>query len=112
AIGREASRSRVSGRFQRGCTAGSRCARLDHGSPMPVLLEFRVLGPLEVRSAGVPLALGGPRQRALLAALLCRANQVVSRDRLIDELAVDRSSGPAERVLAVQVSRLRKALAE
>src|SRR6516164_243912 len=49
-------------------------------------VEFQILGPLEVRIGGVPIAIGGPRQRALLAMLLLSANRVVSRDRLIDEL--------------------------
>jgi hypothetical protein len=47
-------------------------------------MEFRILGPLEVVDADRPLALGGERQRALLALLLTRANEVVSTDRLID----------------------------
>ena len=49
-------------------------------------MEFRILGPLEVVDGDRPLALGGERQRALLALLLTRANEVVSTDRLIDEL--------------------------
>ena len=49
-------------------------------------MEFRILGPLEVVDADRPLPLGGERQRALLALLLTRANEVVSTDRLIDEL--------------------------
>lgn len=39
--------------------------------------EFRLLGPLEVRIDGEPVATGGPRQRTMLAALLFRANEVV-----------------------------------
>jgi DNA-binding SARP family transcriptional activator len=50
-------------------------------------MEFRILGPLEVVDAGgEPLALPMGRQRALLALLLLHANEVVSADRLIDEL--------------------------
>ena len=75
-------------------------------------LEFRILGPLEVRLNGAPVRVGGPKQRALLALLLCNANRVVSRDQLIDELLSDQPAGPAEPVLHVQVSRLRKALAD
>jgi WD40 repeat protein/DNA-binding SARP family transcriptional activator len=74
-------------------------------------LEFRILGPLEVRVDGVPVPMGGPRQRALLALLLLSANRVVSRDRLIEELMLDPPGKRAERTLTVQVSRLRKALA-
>jgi DNA-binding response OmpR family regulator len=48
-------------------------------------VEFRVLGPLEVREEknGEPLALGGRKQRALLAILLLHPNQVVSTDRML-----------------------------
>ena len=48
--------------------------------------EFSLLGPLEVRSNGRALDLGGQKQRALLALLLLEANRVVSSDRLIDAL--------------------------
>jgi YVTN family beta-propeller protein len=74
-------------------------------------LEFRILGPLELRLDGAPVPVGGPRQRALLALLLCNANRVVSRDQLIDELLHDQAAASAERTLRVQVSRLRKVLA-
>ena len=73
---------------------------------------FAILGPLEVKRGATPVRIGGPRQRALLALLLCHANRVVSRDHLIDELLNDQPAGPAERILRVQVSRLRKALAD
>jgi ABC-type transport system substrate-binding protein/DNA-binding SARP family transcriptional activator len=75
-------------------------------------LEFGILGPLEVRFDGTLVRVGGPRQRALLALLLCNANRVVSRDQLIDELLSDQPAGSADRMLRVQISRLRKALAD
>jgi YVTN family beta-propeller protein len=74
-------------------------------------LEFWILGPLEVRRDGAPVRIGGPRQRALLALLLCNANRAVSRERLIDELLSDQAADTAEHTLRVQISRLRKALA-
>jgi DNA-binding SARP family transcriptional activator len=43
--------------------------------------------------------------------LLCHANQVVSRDQLLDELLADQPAESAERMLRVQISRLRQALA-
>jgi WD40 repeat protein/DNA-binding SARP family transcriptional activator len=70
------------------------------------------LGPLEVRRDGAMVGVGGPRQRALLALLLCNANRVLSRDELIDELLADHPARSLERMLRVQVSRLRKALAD
>ena len=74
-------------------------------------MEFRILGPLEVVESGRALALGGSRQRTLLALLLTRANEVVSKDRLIDDLWG--ASVPDSPVNALQyhVSQLRKALA-
>ena len=50
-------------------------------------MEFRLLGPLEIEDdEGRPLPLAGGRLRALLAVLLLHANEVVSSDRLIDDL--------------------------
>ena len=77
---------------------------------MGALLHFGILGPLEVQRNRRRVLIGGPRQRALLALLLCNANHVVSRDRLVDELLSDRSMVSAEGMLRVQISRLRKAL--
>jgi DNA-binding SARP family transcriptional activator len=73
-------------------------------------VEFRILGPLEIVEQGRPLALGGARQRALLALLLTRANEVVSTDRLIDELWGERPPKAADNALQYHVSRLRKLL--
>ena len=75
-------------------------------------MEFRILGTLEVSDGGAPVAVTGPRLRALLAILLTRANQVVSRDRLIDELFGDEPREAARNLVQVYVSRLRKALGE
>lgn len=73
-------------------------------------MEFRILGPLEVYEDGRRVELGGARQRALLAILLTRANHVVSRDRLIDDLFGEEPRESAGALLQVYVSRLRKAL--
>ncbi len=73
-------------------------------------MEFRILGPLEVRSGDEQLALKGARQRSLLAMLLLYANQVVSADRLITELWGEESRESATNTLQVNIGRLRKAL--
>jgi DNA-binding SARP family transcriptional activator len=73
-------------------------------------VEFRILGPLEVIGGGQPIGLGGSRQRALLALLLTRANEVISTDRLIDELWGARPPKTAANALQYHVSQLRKAL--
>jgi ABC-type transport system substrate-binding protein/DNA-binding SARP family transcriptional activator/streptogramin lyase len=79
---------------------------------MGARLVFGVLGPLEVRLDDAEVRVGGPRQRALLGLLLCHANRVVSRDQLIEELLGDQPPAAADRMLRVQVSRLRKALGD
>jgi DNA-binding SARP family transcriptional activator len=74
------------------------------------LLEFRILGPLEVVGERGPISLAGPRQRATLAILLLNANRVVSVDQLADELYA--GSPPVTAVTQVQrqISELRKQL--
>jgi DNA-binding SARP family transcriptional activator len=71
-------------------------------------MEYRVLGPLEVREGDRSLPLGGTKQRALLALLVLNANRVVPRERLIDELWGDDPPETAVATLQVYVSRLRK----
>ena len=73
-------------------------------------MEFRVLGPLEVVDGGRSVALGGARQRALFAILLTCRNEVVSTDRLIDELWGDRPPKTAANTIQYFVSQLRKLL--
>ena len=75
-------------------------------------LEFRVLGPIEALDDGRPIALGGSRQRALLALLLLHPNEAVSSDRLIDDLWGESPPGTPAKTLQVSVSRLRKALGD
>ena len=72
-------------------------------------MEFRLLGPIEAVRDGRSVPIGGAKQRSLLVLLLLHANEVVSRDRLIDEVWTDRPPGTAGHSLDVQVSRLRKA---
>ena len=73
-------------------------------------MDFRILGPLEVEDDGRALPLGGAKQRALLAMLLLRANETVSRDRLIEGLWGNRPPNTAPTALQVHVSGLRKVL--
>jgi DNA-binding SARP family transcriptional activator len=75
-------------------------------------MEYRLLGPLEVRTGGVPCSLGGTKQRALLARLLLDANRVVSRDRLVDDLWGEDPPKTAIATIQVYVSRWRKRLPE
>ena len=73
-------------------------------------MEFRLLGPLEVRDEGRLLALGGAKQRGLLAILLLHANQVVSSDQLTGALWGEEPPQSAASALRVHVAQLRKAL--
>jgi DNA-binding SARP family transcriptional activator len=73
-------------------------------------MDFRILGPIEVIDGDRPLALGGTRQRALLGMLLLHAGELVSSDRLIEELWPGERREDASGALHVAVSRLRKAL--
>jgi predicted ATPase/DNA-binding SARP family transcriptional activator len=73
-------------------------------------MEFRLLGPLEVRDGDRVLPLGGRKQRALLALLALSPNRVVSRERLIDGLWGDAPPENAVASVQVYVSRLRKLL--
>jgi DNA-binding SARP family transcriptional activator/class 3 adenylate cyclase len=73
-------------------------------------VEFRILGPLEVLDVGRPVALPGGRGRALLALLILHAGEVVSADRLIDELWGESPPPTATTALQGLVSTLRKRL--
>ncbi len=73
-------------------------------------VEFRVLGPLEVASGGELLALGGAKQRAVLAVLLLRAGEVVPLERLIDEVWGSDPPPSAGHTVESYVSRLRQLL--
>jgi WD40 repeat protein/DNA-binding SARP family transcriptional activator len=73
-------------------------------------MQFRVLGPLEVDAGGGAIPLGGPKQRAVLAHLLLRANQLVPAETLVDEIWGDESPQQARNIIQTYVSHLRKAL--
>jgi YVTN family beta-propeller protein len=76
------------------------------------MMQFRILGSLEVVDADRGVALGGTRQRAVLAILLLHRGEVVSVDRLVDELWGERPPGTATKTVQVYVSRLRKELGD
>ena len=73
-------------------------------------MEYGILGPLEVKDGGTMVALGGPKQRAVLALLLLHANQVVSTDRLIDQLWGEEVPDTVKVILQGYISGLRKVL--
>src|SRR3954452_14983239 len=73
-------------------------------------MEFRILGPLDVRADGGALAVKGQKLRALLAVLLVHANRPVSSERVALALWGDDAPPGAVKTVQVHVSRLRKAL--
>src|SRR5438309_4244922 len=74
-------------------------------------MQYRILGPLEVADGERLVSLAGA-QRSLLALLLLSANEVVSADRLIDELWGEEAPVSGRTALQVRVSQLRKALGD
>ena len=75
-------------------------------------MEFRILGPLEVRRDDRPLPISGAKERALLAILLLHANEPVTVDRLVDELWGESPPSTARKSLQVRVAALRRVLPE
>src|SRR4051794_31657656 len=73
-------------------------------------MEFRLLGPMDVLDGDRALALGGLKQRALLARLLVEPNRTVSVDRLVDDLWGEAVPGSATKMVQIYVSQLRKVL--
>ncbi len=77
--------------------------------PAPVL-DFNVLGPLEVCDGDRALHLGPPKQRAVLAVLLLEAGRVVSTDALVDRLWGEAPPARAVGALQAYVHNLRRIL--
>ena len=75
-------------------------------------MRVRLLGPVSAEAHGVPLRLGGRKQRAVFALLALQVNRAVALDRLVDELW--RDEAPAQATLSLQsyISRLRRIIAE
>jgi DNA-binding SARP family transcriptional activator len=78
-------------------------------SEVPVI-EVRVLGPMEVAADGVPVGVGGPRQRCVLARLIAARGQVVAADRLTEDLYPGDAPPGAHAAVQSYVSRLRRVL--
>lgn len=74
-------------------------------------LDFLILGPFQVIDQQ-PLVLGGPRQRAVLALLLLNRREVVTTDRMIDELWGEHPPATVGKAIHVYVSNLRKVVGD
>ncbi|MEV7415212.1 AfsR/SARP family transcriptional regulator [Streptomyces sp. NPDC089919] len=75
-------------------------------------MEFRILGPVQIydERTDVRIVPTGAKQRALLGALVVKAGQVVSADRLVDELWSEHPPANAANALQAHVARLRRLL--
>lgn len=73
-------------------------------------MEFGILGPLLVGREGEAVTLGGRRNTQLLSLFLLRANEVVSADRVVEDLWAGAAPANPRKAVQVYVSRLRKTL--
>jgi predicted ATPase/DNA-binding SARP family transcriptional activator len=76
------------------------------------VVEFRVLGPLEVYSDDTLVHVGGVKQRSILALLIAHRGEVVSTDRIVDEVYGDEAAVGARRSVQTIVSMLRRDLGD
>ncbi len=76
-------------------------------------MRIKLLGPVEVEQNGIPVRIGGPQQRRILALLVIHRRHSVSSDRLIDALWADgEAPDGATRSMRTYLSRLRVVLPE
>jgi serine/threonine protein kinase/DNA-binding SARP family transcriptional activator/WD40 repeat protein len=73
-------------------------------------MRYCILGGLSVLHDGAPVEIAGHKPRQLLTLLLLHANEIVSTDRIIDELWGEAGTRDKERALWVHVNTLRSAL--
>lgn len=74
------------------------------------MLEFRILGPIEVRGTDDPIEIRGKFQRTLLATLLVNSGKIVSKHSLMEELWGADPPRNADNALQAHMSRLRRCL--
>ena len=74
-------------------------------------LEYGLLGPLEVRRDGLPLRLGGSRQRGLLAYLLLHADRSVRMEDLFTALWREPPAS-CRKIVQISISQLRRLLGD
>ena len=72
---------------------------------------MRALGPIELRAAGQTIIPGGPKPKALLAALTVHVRQVVSIDRLVDLIWDEHPPSSASALVHQYVSQVRRSFA-
>nr|WP_193791131.1 BTAD domain-containing putative transcriptional regulator [Mycobacterium paraense] len=75
-------------------------------------MELEVLGPLQVRQVGLPVAIPGAKPRAILTMLGLHDGSVVSADSLVELLWGDDPPRTAAKALQTHISLLRRTLGE
>jgi len=73
-------------------------------------MKFSLLGPLEAETGGVPLDVGPPKQRLILATLLLARGRVVSLNQLLEAAWGENPPPSAVGTLQAYVSRVRGVL--
>jgi len=73
-------------------------------------MQVRILGPFQIEDAGRQISVGGVRQRAVLAALVLNANEVIPSEQLLVELWGEDTPPSAANALQAAISRLRRVL--
>ena len=81
-------------------------------SPYGWVVEFRVLGPIEVYSDDSLVHVGGVKQRSVLALLIANRGHVVSADRIVDEIYGDDAAPGVRRSVQTIISTLRRDLGD
>ena len=76
------------------------------------MMRFRLLGPLEVLVGDDWRAIGAPKWRSVLAALLIHPGQIVSADTLISEVWGDEPPARAANLVSIYVLRLRRLIGD
>jgi DNA-binding SARP family transcriptional activator/WD40 repeat protein len=75
-------------------------------------VEYLVLGPVEVLVEGAPVALGGPKQRAVVAVLVAAAGRPVAVGSLLQAIYGEDASASNRPTLHTYVSNLRHVLGD
>jgi DNA-binding SARP family transcriptional activator len=75
-------------------------------------IGFKVLGPVRFGGEGRPVSGGGVRMRTLLAVLLVKSGETVTKDQFYEELWGTQVPAAAENALQALIARLRRQLRE
>src|SRR3954447_7845146 len=75
-----------------------------------MLVDLRILGPLEIVAGGEPVKIGGPRERIVLAMLALRAHRVTSVEQLVDAVWGEVPPSTARGQIQGCISGLRRVL--